>query len=154
MGESEANRDDDHIDEMLRLVAANIAARRKELKISARQAAADSELPQTTFRYLERPSKRPTSPTKGPTVLMLAKVARGLGLEPWQLLVPSFDAKRPPELMGRDDQIRGLSEEELRLILHLRGDSQRLSGALLMLGIAPDKDEGEQPSGGFLASAG
>lgn len=155
---TETRRDDDHIDEMLRLVARNIAARRKSLGKSGRQAAEDAELPQTTFRYLEQPNQRPTSPTKGPTILMLAKVARGLGLEPWQLLVPDLDPKSPPRLMARHDTIQGLSAEELRLIEHLRAEPQRLAGALAMLGIAageaPAQSDEGAGLGGFRASAG
>ena len=56
---------------------------------------------------------------RDPRLESVEAVARALGLEPWQILVPNIDPMNPPTLSG-DPNLRLLSPEEARLVTLLK----------------------------------
>lgn len=128
---------DDYINELFLRLGKNIKSRREHLKMAKRAIARAAGMGESTYRNLENPSKRPTTPTKGPTISMIAAVAGGLQLQLWQLLTPDFRGDKPPKLAGEHDEVRGLSDDELRLISWLREDESgsRIAGILLSHGL-------------------
>lgn len=85
---------------VLEILASNLRAAREYSAVSQSALAQSASIAPRTVEYIEDPASR-TPTNKGessPKLATVAVLAEKLGLEPWQLLVESFDAEAPPKL--------------------------------------------------------
>lgn len=88
------------------------------------------------------------------TIETIEWFAELVGVDPWELFVPSFDPHNRPRLLASDSEISGLDGDELRLVRLLRGRGQGSVAALLSVLESGNKSVAEPELGGSGASHG